>query len=100
MAAKCGYVDQQLYSPVKSLELIKKIYHKEINANLIHAYSCVCKACIYFLVSALGQDLFERVFSAETLSRNGLGRLRVVLTFCMFLLALAYNAFHATVLFY
>ncbi|KAL1868449.1 hypothetical protein VTK73DRAFT_3657 [Phialemonium thermophilum] len=52
------------------------------------------------LLSALGQDIYECLFSAETLSRNSLGRSKILLPFGMFLLALAYNTFHAVTLFY
>lgn len=52
------------------------------------------------LLSALGQDIFECLFSSETLSRNSSGRSKVLLPFFMFLLSLAYNTFHAVTLFY
>ncbi|KAM7189920.1 putative eukaryotic membrane protein [Naviculisporaceae sp. PSN 640] len=52
------------------------------------------------LLSALGQDVFECLFSAETLSRNSSGRSKVMLPFGMFLLALVYNVVHAVTLFY
>lgn len=52
------------------------------------------------LLSALGQDIFECLFSSETLSRNSLGRSKVMLPFGMFCLALAYNCAHAITLFY
>lgn len=52
------------------------------------------------LLSALGQDVFECLFSAETLSRNSSGRSKVMLPFGMFLLALVYNVIHAVTLFY
>ncbi|KAK3361386.1 eukaryotic membrane protein family-domain-containing protein [Lasiosphaeria ovina] len=52
------------------------------------------------LLSALGQDIVECLFSAETLSRNSLGRSKVMLPFGMFLLTLVYNVMHAIVLFY
>lgn len=52
------------------------------------------------LLSALGQDVFECLFSAETLSRNSSGRSRVMLPLGMFALALVYNILHSVVLFY
>ncbi|KAK0707355.1 eukaryotic membrane protein family-domain-containing protein [Lasiosphaeris hirsuta] len=52
------------------------------------------------LLSALGQDIFECLFSAETLSRNSSGRSKVMLPFGMFLLALVYNILHSITLFY
>ncbi|KAK3381158.1 eukaryotic membrane protein family-domain-containing protein [Podospora didyma] len=52
------------------------------------------------LLSALGQDIFECLFSTETLSRNSSGRSKIMLPFGMFLLALVYNIMHAVVLFY
>jgi hypothetical protein len=52
------------------------------------------------LLSALGQDILECLFSAETLSRNSSGRSKVLLPFAMFLLALVYNVVHATALYY
>lgn len=52
------------------------------------------------LLSALGQDIFECLFSSETLSRNSSGRSKVMLPFGMFLLSLAYNCTHAITLFY
>lgn len=52
------------------------------------------------LLAALGQDIFECLFSSETLSRNSFGRSKLLLPFGMFLLALAYNTFHSVTLFY
>jgi len=52
------------------------------------------------LLSALGQDVFECLFSTETLSRNSSGRSKVMLPFGMFLLALIYNILHSVVLFH
>ncbi|KAK3693048.1 eukaryotic membrane protein family-domain-containing protein [Podospora appendiculata] len=52
------------------------------------------------LLSALGQDIFECLFSAETLSRNSSGRSKLLLPFGMFLLALVYNILHSVTLFY
>lgn len=52
------------------------------------------------LLSALGQDIFECLFSSETLSRNSSGRSKILLPFGMFLLALTYNIAHSVILFY
>ncbi|KAK1774264.1 eukaryotic membrane protein family-domain-containing protein [Copromyces sp. CBS 386.78] len=52
------------------------------------------------LLSALGQDIFECLFSNETLSRDSLGRSKVLLPLGIFCLALVYNISHAVVLFY
>lgn len=52
------------------------------------------------LLSALGQDIFECLFSTETLSRNSSGRSKVMLPLGMLLLALVYNTIHSVVLFY
>jgi hypothetical protein len=52
------------------------------------------------LLSALGQDVFECLFSTETLSRNSFGRSKVMLPLGMFLLALVYNILHSVILFY
>ncbi|SPQ23498.1 c9b330ec-9d29-4fea-a386-abd334e047e6 [Thermothielavioides terrestris] len=52
------------------------------------------------LLSALGQDVFECLFSTETLSRNSSGRSKVMLPLGMFLLALVYNVLHSVILFY
>ncbi|KAL2134011.1 hypothetical protein VTI74DRAFT_1216 [Chaetomium olivicolor] len=52
------------------------------------------------LLSALGQDVFECLFSTETLSRNSSGRSKVMLPLGMFLLALVYNILHSVILFY
>ncbi|KAK4038589.1 eukaryotic membrane protein family-domain-containing protein [Parachaetomium inaequale] len=52
------------------------------------------------LLSALGQDIFECLFSTETLSRNSSGRSKVMLPLGMFLLALMYNILHSVILFY
>ncbi|KAF3050445.1 hypothetical protein E8E11_009275 [Didymella keratinophila] len=52
------------------------------------------------LLSALGQDILECLFSRETLDRNPDGRSKVIRPFWMFLLALAYTVVHATALFY
>ena len=51
------------------------------------------------LLSALGQDILECLFSDETLERDIDGRSKVVRPFGMFLLALIYNVVHATALF-
>ena len=52
------------------------------------------------LLSAIGQDIFECLFSAETLSRNASGRSKVFLPFGMFMLALLYNCLHSIALYY
>ncbi|KAK3998257.1 putative eukaryotic membrane protein [Cladorrhinum sp. PSN332] len=52
------------------------------------------------LLSALGQDVLECLFSSETLSRNSSGRSKVMLPFGMFLGALVYNVLHSVILFY
>ena len=52
------------------------------------------------LLSALGQDILECLFSRETLDRNPDGRSKVIRPFWMFLLALLYTVVHATALFY
>jgi hypothetical protein len=52
------------------------------------------------LLSALGQDILECLFSRETLDRNPDGRSKVIRPFWMFLLALVYTVVHATALFY
>ncbi|GAB1315351.1 Eukaryotic membrane protein family-domain-containing protein [Madurella fahalii] len=75
--------------------------------HLIRAQSAIKLYAIYNLLevgdrllSALGQDVFECLFSAETLSRNSSGRSRVMLPLGMFVLALVYNILHSVVLFY
>ncbi|KAI0004411.1 DUF747-domain-containing protein [Xylariaceae sp. FL0662B] len=52
------------------------------------------------LLSALGQDILECLFSSETLSRNNSGRSKVLLPFGMFILSLIYNIIHTLCLFY
>lgn len=52
------------------------------------------------LLSALGQDILECLFSAETLSRNASGRSKVLMPLGMFLLALAYSCLHSITLYY
>ncbi|KAI0835025.1 DUF747-domain-containing protein [Hypoxylon sp. FL0890] len=52
------------------------------------------------LLSALGQDILECLFSSETLSRNSSGRSKVLLPFGMFILSLIYNVIHTMCLFY
>jgi hypothetical protein len=52
------------------------------------------------LLSALGQDVLECLFSSETLSRNSSGRSKVLLPLGMFLLALIYNIIHSVVLYF
>ncbi|KAK4108818.1 DUF747-domain-containing protein [Canariomyces notabilis] len=75
--------------------------------HLIRAQSAIKLYAIYNLLevgdrllSALGQDVFECLFSSETLSRNSFGRSKVMLPLGMFVLALVYNIFHSVVLFY
>ncbi|OAA69102.1 Membrane protein,Tapt1/CMV receptor [Cordyceps fumosorosea ARSEF 2679] len=52
------------------------------------------------LLSAIGQDILECLFSAETLSRTASGRSKVLLPAGMFVLALAYNCLHSIALYY
>ncbi|CAF3613855.1 unnamed protein product [Fusarium graminearum] len=52
------------------------------------------------LLSALGQDILECLFSTETLSRNASGRSKVLLPLGMFMLALAYCCLHSIALYY
>lgn len=52
------------------------------------------------LLSAIGQDILECLFSSETLSRNASGRSKILLPLGMFLLALAYNCLHSIALYY
>lgn len=52
------------------------------------------------LLSALGQDILECLFSNETLSRNASGRSKVLMPLGMFILALAYCCLHSTALYY
>ncbi|PBP20742.1 eukaryotic membrane protein family [Diplocarpon rosae] len=52
------------------------------------------------LLAALGQDIFECLFSNETLERNPDGRSKILRPLEMFTLALIYNVTHATALFY
>lgn len=52
------------------------------------------------LLSAVGQDILECLFSSETLSRNSSGRSKVLLPFGMFILSLIYNVVHTMCLFY
>jgi hypothetical protein len=51
------------------------------------------------LAAALGQDIFECLFSDETLERDSDGRSKVLRPLGMFLLALMYNVAHAAALF-
>ncbi|KAH8601086.1 eukaryotic membrane protein family-domain-containing protein [Bisporella sp. PMI_857] len=51
------------------------------------------------LFSALGQDIFECLFSDETLERDPDGRSRILRPLGMFVLGLIYNVIHATSLF-
>ncbi|KAK5136806.1 hypothetical protein LTR08_002102 [Meristemomyces frigidus] len=52
------------------------------------------------LLSAIGQDILECLFSKETLERDENGRSKVLQPIWMFLVALLYNIVHATALFY
>ncbi|KAH8705051.1 eukaryotic membrane protein family-domain-containing protein [Talaromyces proteolyticus] len=52
------------------------------------------------LLSAIGQDVLECLFSREALERKPDGRSKVVRPFWLFMLALAYTTLHATALFY
>lgn len=52
------------------------------------------------LLSAIGQDVLECLFSKEALDRGLDGRSKVVRPFWLFLLALAYTTTHAMALFY
>jgi hypothetical protein len=52
------------------------------------------------LLSALGQDVLECLFSKETLERDSEGRSKVFRPLWMFFLALTYNVIHSTALFY
>ncbi|KAH5433196.1 hypothetical protein HBI32_055490 [Parastagonospora nodorum] len=52
------------------------------------------------LLSAIGQDVLECLFSRETLDRNADGRSKVLRPFGMFILASVYTVAHATALFY
>ncbi|KAI5254012.1 DUF747-domain-containing protein [Aureobasidium subglaciale] len=52
------------------------------------------------LLSAIGQDIIECLFSKETLERKPNGRSKILLPLGMFILALVYNVAHAAMLFY
>jgi len=52
------------------------------------------------LLAALGQDIFECLFSNETIERGPDGRSKLLRPFGMFILALIYNVIHAAALFY
>lgn len=52
------------------------------------------------LLSAIGQDVLECLFSRETLERAPDGHSKVLRPFWLFLLALTYTVVHATALFY
>jgi hypothetical protein len=52
------------------------------------------------LLSAIGQDVLECLFSRETLDRNPDGRSKIMRPFGMFVLASVYTVAHATALFY
>ncbi|PTB65589.1 DUF747-domain-containing protein [Trichoderma citrinoviride] len=88
-----------------SLVLMKldasRMYH------LIRAQSAIKLYVVYNilevgdkLLSALGQDILECLFSSETLSRNSSGRSKVLLPLGMFVLALIYCVLHSIALYY
>ncbi|KJY00701.1 cytomegalovirus gH-receptor family protein [Zymoseptoria brevis] len=52
------------------------------------------------LLSAIGQDILECLFSKETLERDTDGRSKVLRPLGMFVVALIYNVVHATAFFY
>ncbi|KAG5923846.1 hypothetical protein E4U42_004816 [Claviceps africana] len=52
------------------------------------------------LLSAIGQDILECLFSNETLSRNPSGRSKILLPLGIFILALVYNCLHSIALYY
>lgn len=52
------------------------------------------------LLSAIGQDIIECLFSPSTLERKPNGRSKLLTPFWMFLLALVYTVLHATCFFY
>ena len=52
------------------------------------------------LLSAMGQDILECLFSSETLERDIDGRSKVIRPLWIFLMALVYNVLHAAALFY
>jgi len=52
------------------------------------------------LLSAMGQDILECLFSSETLERDVDGRSKIIRPFWIFLMALVYNVLHAAALFY
>ncbi|KAL1890374.1 hypothetical protein Cpir12675_005419 [Ceratocystis pirilliformis] len=52
------------------------------------------------LMSSIGQDILECLFSTETLSRNSQGRSKVLMPLVMFLLALVYTVAHASTLYF
>lgn len=78
-----------------------KMYHGIRGQSAIKLYVIynVLEVCDR-LLSALGQDVLECLFSRETLDRNPDGRSKVIRPFWMFVLALVYNVAHATALFY
>ncbi|KAH7135498.1 eukaryotic membrane protein family-domain-containing protein [Dendryphion nanum] len=78
-----------------------KMYHGIRGQSAIKLYVIynVLEVCDR-LLSAVGQDVLECLFSRETLDRNPDGRSKVLRPFWMFILALVYNVAHATALFY
>jgi hypothetical protein len=52
------------------------------------------------LLSAVGQDILECLFSRETLERNPDGRSKIIRPLWMFVIALVYNVIHSAALLY
>jgi hypothetical protein len=52
------------------------------------------------LLSAIGQDILECLFSSETLARGADGRSKLIRPLWVFVIALIYNCLHAAALFY
>jgi hypothetical protein len=52
------------------------------------------------LLSAIGQDILECLFSSETLARGADGRSKLIRPLWVFIIALVYNCLHAAALFY
>ncbi|KAJ2901528.1 uncharacterized protein MKZ38_001713 [Zalerion maritima] len=52
------------------------------------------------LLASQGQDIYECLFSSETLSRNASGRSKVLFPFLVFLGSLVYNVLHTIALFF
>ncbi|KAF2421175.1 DUF747-domain-containing protein [Tothia fuscella] len=76
-----------------------KMYHKIRGQAAIKLY--VIYNLLEFvdrLLSALGQDILELLFSRETLERGPDGRSKLLRPLWMFIMALIYNSVHATLL--